>query len=63
MKSAIQGCHKGYNLKSSADCFNLAIVKLDGIIARFEFLAGESVPSIVAATLTRFMFLKALYRL
>jgi hypothetical protein len=26
MRSTIQGCHRGYNLKSSADGFNFAIV-------------------------------------
>jgi hypothetical protein len=50
-------------VKSSADGFNLAIVRLDGRIARFNRPPGKSIPSIVAATLTRFMLLKALYRL
>jgi hypothetical protein len=52
-----------YILKSSAGGFNLAIVRLDGRIARFKRLAGKSIPSIVATTLTRFMLLKALYKL
>jgi hypothetical protein len=61
MKSAIQRGHRGYNLKSFADGFNLAIVRLDGRIARIKHVAGKSIPSIVAAILTRFMLLEAIY--
>ena len=45
MKPTIQGCHRGYNLKSSADGFNLAIVRLEGRIARINRLTGKSIPS------------------
>ena len=42
MNSTIQRCHRGYNLKSSTDGFNLAIVRLVGSISRFSRDASES---------------------
>lgn len=42
MKFAIQECRRGYNLKRSADGFNLAIVRLDGRIARFHLVSKNT---------------------
>lgn len=41
MNSAIQGYRRGYNLKSSTDGFDLAIVRLDGRNARLKRMTGS----------------------
>jgi len=61
LDEANQGCHRGYNSKSSVDGFNPAIVRLDGRIAGFKHVTDKSIPSMVAAILTRLMLLRAIY--